>query len=30
LLPHAHLIVTEGLSLRLAEATEGKAVVPLA
>jgi Reverse transcriptase (RNA-dependent DNA polymerase) len=30
LLHHAHLIVTEGPSLRLAEATEGKGVVPLA
>jgi DNA replication protein DnaC len=29
LLHHAHLIVTEGPSLRLAEATEGKGVVPL-
>jgi DNA replication protein DnaC len=30
LLHHAHLVVTEGPSLRLAEATAGKAVVPLA
>jgi DNA replication protein DnaC len=30
LLHHAHLIVTEGPSLRLAEATAGKGVVPLA
>lgn len=29
LLHHAHLIVTEGSSLRLAEATAGKGVVPL-
>jgi DNA replication protein DnaC len=29
LLHHAHLVVTEGPSLRLAEATEGKGVVPL-
>jgi DNA replication protein DnaC len=30
LLHHAHLVVTEGPSLRLAEAVEGKGVVPLA
>jgi DNA replication protein DnaC len=30
LLHHANLIITEGPSLRLAEATEGKGVVPLA
>jgi hypothetical protein len=30
LLHHAHLVVTEGPSLRLAEATAGKGVVPLA
>jgi len=30
LLHHAHLIVTDGPSLRLAEATSGKGVVPLA
>lgn len=30
LLHHAHLVVTEGSSLRLAEATAGKGVVPLA
>jgi DNA replication protein DnaC len=29
LLHHAHLIVTEGPSLRLAEATAGKGVTPL-
>ena len=29
LLHHAHVIVTEGTSLRLAEATAGKGVVPL-
>jgi DNA replication protein DnaC len=30
LLHHAHLIITEGPSLRLAEATAGKGVLPLA
>ena len=29
LLHHAHVIITEGTSLRLAEATAGKGVVPL-
>jgi hypothetical protein len=29
LLHHAHLILTEGKSLRLAEATAGKGVTPL-
>ena len=29
LLHHAHLILTEGTSLRLAEATAGKGVTPL-
>jgi hypothetical protein len=30
LLPHAHIVITEGTSHRLAEATAGKGVVPLA
>ena len=30
LLHHAHLVLTEGTSLRLAEATAGKGVIPLA
>ena len=30
LLHHAHLVATEGTSLRLAEAVAGKGVVPLA
>jgi DNA replication protein DnaC len=30
LLHHAHLVLTEGTSLRLAEATAGKGVTPLA
>ena len=29
LLHHAHVVVTEGTSLRLAEATGGRGVVPL-
>jgi hypothetical protein len=29
LLHHAHLVATEGSSLRLAEATAGKGVIPL-
>ena len=29
LLHHAHLVTTEGTSLRLAEATTGKGVIPL-
>jgi len=29
LLHHAHLVLTEGTSLRLAEATAGKGVTPL-
>ena len=29
LLHHAHIVLTEGTSLRLAEATAGKGVVPL-
>jgi DNA replication protein DnaC len=30
LLHHAHIVLTEGTSLRLAQATAGKGVVPLA
>jgi len=30
LLHHAHVVLTEGASYRLAEATTGKGVVPLA
>ena len=29
LLHHAHIVLTEGTSLRLAEATAGKGVIPL-
>jgi hypothetical protein len=29
LLHHAHIVLTEGTSLRLAEATVGKGVIPL-
>jgi hypothetical protein len=29
LLHHAHIVITEGTSLRLAEATAGKGVIPL-
>lgn len=29
LLHHAHIVLTEGTSLRLAEATAGKEVIPL-
>ena len=29
LLHHAHIVITEGISLRLAEATAGKEVIPL-
>ena len=30
LLHHAHVIITEGISLRLTDATNGKGVMPLA